>query len=99
MNENTSTTQTPAVSIPDILTANTYFWRPSTHADGRRRNETRHNGEVARFIQANQAALAAAGIVIDFSYSESCNHVYKTCQITRNGKRSNITAVYKALGL
>ena len=37
-------------------------------------------------------------IEIDFSYSESCRNVYKTCKITRNGKRSNITAVRKALG-
>jgi hypothetical protein len=95
MNETTSTT----TSIPDILTANTYFWRPASTASGRRNNEARRNGEVASFIAANKAALDAAGIVIEFSYSESCHNVYKTCSITRNGKRSNITAVRKALGL
>jgi hypothetical protein len=94
MNETTTT-----VRIPDILTANTYFWSPSSHASGRRSNEDRRNGEVAAFIAANKEALDAAGIVIDFDYSESCHNVYKRCQITRNGKRSNITAVRKALGL
>ncbi len=98
MNEN-STTQTPAVSIPDILTANTYFWSPAGSASGRRSNEKRHNGEVERFIQANRVALDAAGITIRFDYSESCSHVYRTFKVFRNGKKSNITAIYKALGL
>lgn len=92
MNENGTTP-----SIPDIMTANCYFWRPARSASGRRSNEERRNGEVERFIEANKAALDAAGIVIDFSYSESCHNVYKSCAITRNGKRSNITAVRKAL--
>jgi len=94
MNANSSTP-----SIPDIMTANTYYWSPSGSASGRRSNEARRNGEVARFIAANQAALDKAGIVIDFSYSESCHNVYKRCPITCNGKRSNITAVRKAMGL
>jgi len=85
-------------NIPEILTANTYFWSPGGSASSRRSNEKRRNGEVAHFIAANQGDLNAAGIEIDFSYSESCRNVYKTCKITRNGKRSNITAVRKALG-
>lgn len=93
------TTQTTAPIIPAIMTANTYYWSPASHASCRRSNEARRNGEVAAFIEANAEALGAAGIEIDFSYSESCNNVYKTCHITRNGKRSNITAVRKALGL
>lgn len=94
---NTQTTATPTVTIPEILTANTYYWTPATHAASRRRNEQRHAAEVESFIAAYRAVLDAAGIAIEFSYSESCNHVYKTCKITRNGKRSNITAVRKAL--
>lgn len=86
-------------TIPTIMTANTYFWKPSMSASGRRSNEDRRNREVAEFISANKAALDAAGIVIDFEYSESCRNVYKQCSITRNGKRSNITAVRKALGI
>ena len=88
-----------STSIPEILTAKTFFWTPGRHASERRSNEARRNGEVADFIAANQAALDTAGVVIDFSYSESCSNVYKTCRITRNGKLSNITAVRKALGL
>ncbi len=84
-------------SIPEILTANTYFWRPSGSASGRRSNEAQRNGEVKSFIEANREALDAAGIEINFSYSETCQNVYKRCQITRNGRRSNITAVRKAL--
>lgn len=108
MNENTSTatsntsdTATIALTpvIPSILTANTYYWNPAGSASGRRSNEKRHNSDVARFIAANRESLDAAGIVIKFDYSESCHNVYKTCTITRNGKRSNITAVRKALGL
>lgn len=94
---NVQTATTP--SIPEILTANTYFWSPSNSASGRRSNEARRNGEVERFIAQNKAALEAAGVEINFSYSESCHNVYKNCTITRNGKRSNITAVRKALGI
>jgi hypothetical protein len=93
MNENITPT------IPDIMTANCYFWRPSSNASGRRYNEKRRNGEVENFITANKSALDAAGIVINFEYSESCHNVYKSCTITRNGKRSNITSVRKALGI
>ena len=95
----TTVTTTPTVRIPDIMTSNTYFWTPSSSASGRRSNEARRNREVTAFIEANRAALEAAGIVIEFSYSESCHNVYKTCQITRHGKRSNITAVRKALSM
>lgn len=90
-------TATPTVTIPSILTANCYFWTPGRSAASRRNNETRRNNEVADFLAANAAQLAAAGIVVNFSYSESCHNVYKSCRITRNGKLSNITAVRKAL--
>lgn len=92
-------TQTTTPHIPEILTANTYFWTPAGSASSRRSVEKRRNNEVAQFIEANQEALNAAGIEINFSYSESCKNVYKSCKITRNGKRSNITAVRKALGI
>lgn len=91
--------QTITPYIPEILTVNTYFWSPGRTASQRRSNEERRNSEVARFIEQNKAALEAAGIVIDFEYSESCRNVYKRCVITRNGKRSNITAVRKALSI
>lgn len=91
--------QTTTTSIPEIMTANTYYWRPGYHASERRSNEQRNIAVVEAFLAANAEKLAAAGIVINFSYSESCNNVYKRCEITRNGKRSNITAVRKALAI
>ena len=87
------------VEIPEIMTANTYFWSPSGNASSRRRNEARRNGEVSDFLAAHADELRASGVEVDFSYSESCAHVYKRCAVTRDGKRSNITAVRKALGL
>lgn len=85
-------------SIPSILTANTYYWRPSLTASGRRNNERRHNDTVSAWLTANADALASAGIVVKFDYSESSGHVYKHIAVFRHGKRSNITAVRKALG-
>ena len=96
---NDETNETPAVEIPSIMTANTYFWTPSGSASGRRSNEKRRNGEVAEFLAENADALKAANVEVNFSYSESCHNVYKSCKITRNGKRSNVTAIRKALGL
>jgi len=85
--------------IPYIMTANTYFWTPAGSASGRRSNEKRRNAEVQAFIEKYREQLEAAGIEIDFDYNESCRNVYKRCRITRNGKRSNIRAVKKALGI
>lgn len=85
------------MNIPDILTADTWFWSPSGSASGRRANEKRRGEEVSRFIDENKTALSKAGIAIDFSYSETCTRVYKRCAILRDGQRSNITAVRKAL--
>jgi len=84
--------------IPSILTANTYFWRPAGSASGRRANERRRHAEVAAFVTAHETALQAADVTIDFDYSESCRNVYKHCRVTRNGRRSNIMAVRKAIG-
>lgn len=91
--------KTNHVSIPEIMTANCFYWHPNSNASGRRQNEKRRNEEVENFIASNSAALAAAEIEIDFKYSETCHHVYKHCKITRAGKKSNITAVRKALSL
>lgn len=93
------TSQTTDITLPEILTANTYYWRPGSSASSRRSNERRHVATVQRFLDTHAEALAAAGIEVSFSYSESCNNVYKRFEVTRNGKRSNITAIKKALGI
>lgn len=92
-------TTTTTIEIPAIMTANTYYWRPASGASARRANEKRHADTVQRFLDTHAAALEAAGISVEFSYSESCNNVYKRLEIYRNGKKSNITALKKALGI
>jgi hypothetical protein len=94
-----ATTETTTIEIPAIMTANTYYWRPSSSASGRRANEKRHTDTVQRFLDTHAAAIAAAGLAVEFSYSESCHNVYKRCEVYRNGKKSNITALKKALGI
>lgn len=94
--------------LPEILSANTYFWSPGSHASSRRGNETRRTGEVANFFSANgfetrndgeTVRASKDGVEVKFSYSESCKNVYKRVQVTRGGKRSNISAVKKLLGI
>lgn len=98
-----------AISIPSILTANTYFWSPSGSADGRRRSEERKQSDVAAFFAAagfqvtregDNVNATGHGLQITFHYSESCKIVYKSLEVYRdNGKKSNITAIRKALGI
>ncbi len=92
------------VSEPTILAANTYYWQPRGSAADRRRNEVRHLTNVADFFRAIGMAVTESGdsvvgqkdgILAVFSYSESCKNVYKTLQITRDGKSSNITSLRK----
>lgn len=42
-----------AEDIPYILTANTYFWNPSTSSSGRRYNEKKREGEMKEFMIDN----------------------------------------------
>ena len=98
-----------ALTLPSILTANTYFWSPSGSADGRRRSEESKQSTVASFFQAagftvarngNSVNATGHGLSVTFHYSESCKIVYKSLEVYRdNGKKSNITAIRKALGI
>ena len=94
-----TTNETATIEIPAIMTANTYYWRPASNASSRRANEQRHTTTVQAFLDRHADAIRAAGIEVGFSYSESCHNVYKRCEIYRNGKKSNITALKKALGI
>lgn len=93
------------VQIPSILTANTYFWTPSTNASDRRKNEEKKLNEVASFFETLGFEVSNTDRVIAkkdelevvFSYSESCKNVYKHLSVTRNGKNSNITAIKKLI--
>lgn len=87
------------IEIPSILTANTYFWRPGSSASARRSNEARRAAEVQQFLNRHAEALAAAGVTVEFSYGESCNNVYKSVAIYKDGVRKDIRALKKALGI
>ncbi len=40
--------------VPEILTANTYFWQPGANASWRRSNEERRNSELVDFMKDNR---------------------------------------------
>lgn len=105
-----ATAQVPAtLTLPSILTANTYFWSPSGSADARRRSEENKQSTVASFFQAagftvtrsgDNVNATGHGLSVAFHYSESCKIVYKSLEVYHdNGKKSNITAIRKALGI
>lgn len=99
------TTPLTTAQEPSILTANTYFYKPASSANGRRRNEARHTADVAAWLlglglsvtqNANGTLSATNGTIeVHFSYSESCSIVRKSLSVTRNGKNSNITSLRK----
>ena len=99
------TTTLTTAQEPTILTANTYFYKPATSANGRRRNEAKHLAEVAAWLlalgltitmNANGTISGTNGTIeVHFSYSESCSIVRKSLSVSRNGKNSNITALRK----
>lgn len=101
----TTQVQTPAIAEPQILTANTYFWSPSSSANGRRSNEERKTNDVAAYLKSlgfqitkhdSNNVLAENGeIEVHFHYSESCKNVYKSLCVFKGGKKSNITALRK----
>lgn len=92
-------TTTTTIELPAILTANTYYWRPGSSASHRRSNEKRHADAVQRFLDTHAEALNAAGISVEFSYSESCNNVYRHLAVYQNGVKKDIRALKKALGI
>lgn len=93
------------IQEPKVLTAKCYFWSPGGAASQRRNAEKARLGEVAEFFGEigmtvtehtdGHVIANRDGVVARFDYSESCHNVYKTLEITRNGKRSNITALRK----
>ena len=82
------------INIPDIVTANTYFWTSSSNASSRRSNEKRRQGEIDGF--ANRLNVIPT-IEVKGTYNESCKNVYKgmTYKILRKDswKETNITGL------
>lgn len=98
--------EVPAISLPEILTANCYFWNSGGSADQRRRNESNRINQVVNFFKQKGFEVTQSGHCVNakgfgldvcFSYSESCKNVYKTLSVYRNGKKSNVTAIRKTL--
>jgi len=94
------------IQIPSIFTANTYFWSSASNASSRRRNEDRRQDEAVELFQALGMEVSRSGdsvtgtghgLVVTFSYSESCKNVYKHLDVKRNGKNSNITSLRKVV--
>lgn len=92
------------IQEPAILTANTYFWSPGSIAGTRRRNEAQQFSIVASFFEAIGMKVTRTGhsvigqkddIVAEFQYRETCSTVYKSLEVVRNGKRSNIITLRK----
>ena len=95
----TEITSATTIVLPDILTANTYYWRPGSSASQRRSNEQRRAAEVQRFLETHAAALERGGITVEFTYDESCKNVYKHLAVYQHGVRKDIRALKKALGI
>lgn len=92
--------------MPAILTANTFFYKPATSADNRRRNELQTQKLVADFfselgfeVELSDCLVNARkdDLQVSFTYEESAKNIYKSLSIYKNGKRSNITAIKKLL--
>lgn len=89
---------------PSILTANTYFWNSANNASSRINNEKKHKHTVENFlkqigfviIENDEKVFAKLKeLEVKFYYSESCKNVYKSLEIWKNGKKSNITSLRK----
>jgi hypothetical protein len=78
------------VSIPSIVTANTYFWSSSVSASSRRRNEDRRQTIIDEFCAR---VNAVPGVEASGSYAESCRNVYKLMSYTINGRNTNLTGL------
>lgn len=90
--------------IPYIFTVNTYFWKPSCNSRERRANELRRYSEAKSYFESwgfkyngntrmYELQNASNFIEVEFHYSESCNNIYKSLKIFKNGKKSNITTL------
>lgn len=111
----TTTIKTATITkedLPEILTANTYYWRGSGCARSRRSNEDRRHEQVRDFfsqfdfLQVSSSGdytyitdIQTGGNMLDvtFEYSESCKNVYKRLAVNVNGKKSNVIGLVKII--
>lgn len=98
------------MEIPSIITANTFYWKPQTAADSRRRKESQHLATVKTFLTnlgftctlqehsksvSGQTTFQGKLVEVHFTYRESTKNVYKSFTVWYGGKNSNITIVKK----
>ena len=74
------------ISIPRIVTANTYFWNSASHASTRRANERKNMQAMTDFKNTLLSALPENTVFFEYDYSESCKNVYKHFYIYRMDK-------------
>lgn len=86
-------------SEPDILTANCFYWNPGSTAALRTSAENRRQTQAGEWLKkaglkvsysGDTVTAEGDGIVVEFSYYESCKNVYKSFTVYRGGKKSNI---------
>lgn len=73
--ENHAAKHARIIQVPQIVTANTYFWSSAGNASGRRSNEKRRNAEIEAFVNEFSAIPM---IIVEGDYRETCSNVYKS---------------------
>ncbi len=82
-------------------TRGSYFWNPSSVANGRRSNEKKWNSRAINntinIIEKTKKGDKIHQITIKQSYSESCKHVYVISEFYFNNKKTTITKIKNIL--
>lgn len=83
------------INIPNIITANTYFWHSASSASTRRYNEKGYQGQIDDF--AARVMKHVPSVIVSGSFSQSRKNTYKTMwyQIVKNGEptTTNLTGL------
>lgn len=66
---------------------NAYFFRPDTHASGRRAYEKKHSHDVVTWEEGGHVYSAS------FTVTCSCKNVYARGEYTRDGNKTTLTAI------
>lgn len=94
---------TTKITMPDILTANTFYWRSGSGASQRRSSERKRMNEVKEFFlslgfdEIQEGIYIKDNIEIQFTYTESCTSVYKHLYIYVDGIKKDIRVIKKLL--
>ena len=96
---------TTTIAEPAILSANTFYWNSADTSAARRSNEERNTSKVASYLESigfiitdrdtSNITAVCGNVEVKFHYSETCNNVYKSLYVQKDGKKSNITTIRK----